>query len=385
MKLADRLIIRELLGPIVNSIFMFLIVLFATVYLSKLTDLLVRGEPFSNVARMALFSLPMLMTQTLPMSVLLGSLLAFGRLSGDSEHVALFAGGISFYRAMRPVASVGLVVSVLAFVWNEAVVPPSSREFFKLSGEALEGLVTSSAELYYPLKVGDHVDEIVQIYGGFDKTTGYFRKVTITKMSEDRKHLGEPAFCVYAERAKANSADPTGLDWTFEQVRITDLRGTPGRPVEILTKVNKLNTQSLQEVTGTKVGMGKTFKGVILSLKPDNRSMTFGELRDKIREERKAGIGDTLADEVDLWGKISTPLASLVFGMLGAPLGIRPHRGSKAMGFGMAIALIFLYWLLYNWLYQIGKNGGLPPLAASFAPNAIGVIAGIILISRTRQ
>src|SRR6266436_5889513 len=96
----------------------------------KLVDRLIMRE---------LFGLPMLMTQTLPMSVLLGSLLAFGRLSGDSEHVALYAGGISFYRVVRPVAWIGLAVSIIAFAWDEIVVPPSAREFFKLSMQAAEG------------------------------------------------------------------------------------------------------------------------------------------------------------------------------------------------------------------------------------------------------
>src|SRR5438105_14717851 len=79
MKLVDRLIMRELLGPILNSIFMFLIVLFATAFLSKLTDLLVKGEPLMIVIKMAIFSLPMLMNQTLPMSLLLGTLTAVRR------------------------------------------------------------------------------------------------------------------------------------------------------------------------------------------------------------------------------------------------------------------------------------------------------------------
>src|SRR5260221_8189483 len=127
---------------------MILMVLFAAVYLFKLTEWLVRGEQLLSVVKIALFSLPMLMTQTLPMSVLLGSLLAFGRLSGDSEHVALYAGGISFYRVVRPVAWVGLWVSIVAFAWGEIVVPPPARGFFKLSMQAAGGYINSSGELF---------------------------------------------------------------------------------------------------------------------------------------------------------------------------------------------------------------------------------------------
>src|SRR5579871_4599987 len=119
MKLVDRLIWRELLGPLLNSIFMFLMLLFASNLLFRLTDLLTKGVSFGTVTQIALYSLPPLVTQTLPMGMLLGTLLAFGRLSSDSEHIALFASGISFYRIIRPVFWVGLAVSLIAIVWNE--------------------------------------------------------------------------------------------------------------------------------------------------------------------------------------------------------------------------------------------------------------------------
>jgi lipopolysaccharide export system permease protein len=117
----------------------------------------------------------------------------------------------------------------------------------------------------------------------------------------------------------------------------------------------------------------------------DNRRMTFMELRDKINRERAEGNTNTLGDEVDLWEKISLPLASLVFGLVGAPLGIRPQRGSKAMGFGVAIGIIFLYWVLYRWMYILGRGGGLPPVLASFSGCLAGLVVAAILIARTRQ
>ncbi len=386
MKMVDRLVLRDLIGPLINSVLMFLMVLFAATYLFSLTELLASGIPLLTVGRIALYGVPMLMTQTLPMGMLLASLLTLGRLSGDSEHIALFAGGISFYRMVRPLAWVGLLVSVIAFVWDEVVVPPATRAFLSLKREVTEGLVTTGKPLTYNVMKDDHVDEFVTIDGGYDPKARLFRKVTILKMSDDPDRRGKADFYIEAERARPNSGDPKGLDWYYEGVRPVDLR--PHAKYMVDTVIASMTTRSLKSTLGADVGMGKSFTGVLQAQKRDNRSMTFQELRDKIREERANGkqeAQDIGADEVDLWGKISTPLASLVFGLVGAPLGIRPQRGSKAMGFGVAIGIIFLYWVAYNWLYQLGKGGALPPLAASFAPNVIGVIAAILLISRTRQ
>ncbi len=383
LKLVDRLIWRELFGPLVNSILMFLMVLFAAANLFTLTNLLANGVPFLTVARMAVFSLPMLVSQTLPMGMLLGCLLAFGRLSGDSEHIALFAGGISFYRVVVPIAWVGLILSVIGFTWDETVSPAATREFLVLKKEVTQGLVTSGKPLTYNVMKGDRVDEFVYVDSGYDSKTHSFRNVTIVKMSDAADRQGRPDVLIEADRAWPLSDNPNGLDWKYEGVRILDLRPDPKNVFEAHS--NELTTESLRKTVGAAVGMNKTFKGVIQSEQRDNRSMTFRELSDRIKQEQAAGDQNVGADEVDLWGKVSTPLASLVFGLVGAPLGIRPQRGSKAMGFGVAIGIIFLYWVAYNWLYTIGKSGGLPPLAASFAPNAIGLIAGIILVARTRQ
>ncbi len=387
MKQLDRLVVHELAGPLINSILMFLMMLFATASLFNLTELLVKGIPFPTVARIAIYNIPMLVTKTLPMSVLLACLLAFGRLSSDSENIALHAGGISFFRAMRPVAFVGAIMSVVAFVWDETIVPPATRQFVRLRAEVLGGLATAGQELFYTVKSsdGNHVARIINVYGGYDQKSNTLRKVMIIEMSHDRASVGEPAFCIYAQRARPNLKDVSGFDWTFEDGRVNDLRDNPERKTIVDVHFKEITTKSLQESTGTPVTMGRTLQGIFRAQKRDNNTMTFHELRDKINEERLAGSLDTDGDEVDLWGKISTPIASLIFALVGAPLGVRPQRGSKAIGFGIAIGIIFAYWFLYNWLYQIGKNGGLSPMIASFAPNMIGIVAGIFLVSRTRQ
>ncbi len=384
MNLVNRLIWRELIGPLVNSFFMFTILVFATAHLFTLTDYLVRGVPVAMVARLAILSLPMLITQTLPMSMLLACLLGFGRLSGDSEHIALYAGGISFYRIMWPVAWLGLAVSILSFVWNETIVPPSTREFMRLKQEAVEGLVTTGHPLKYFVTEGERVDEVVVVDGGYDSHSHGFLRVSILKMSNDPKRVGQPDLVVYAEQAIPQGDDPTGLDWKYKGCYLKDVRPDKDKKYIIDVFLGDVGPEALQKFGN--VGMRQSFKGVLRSEKPDNRSMTFRELRDKIRDERAQGkYKEALEDEVDLWGKLSTPLASLIFGIVGAPFGVRPHRGSKAMGFGIAIGIIFLYWVTYQWMFVVGKSGALPPMLAAFTPDIIGIAAAIVLMARTRQ
>jgi lipopolysaccharide export system permease protein len=135
-----------------------------------------------------------------------------------------------------------------------------------------------------------------------------------------------------------------------------------------------------------KVSLGKDFKGIIVAEATDNRQMTFRQLRDKINLKRAQSDPSSLGDEFDLWSKIAFPLASLIFGLVAAPLGIRPQRSSRTtMGFGIAISIIFLYWFVHQWMFQVGKGGTLPPFIAAFTADAIGLVTAVVLIARTRQ
>jgi lipopolysaccharide export system permease protein len=380
MRLVDKLILRELIGPVLNSIFMFLMVLFASAYLFKLTDLLTQGVPFLLVLKVGLYSLPALITQTLPMSMLLGTLLAFGRLSGDSEHIALFASGISFYRIAKPVAWLGLAVSIITILWNETVVPPATTAYYNILQHATEHLKTTDQPLNYIVPKEDgHVDEFVNIDGGYDAKEKCLRRVNILKMSEDPLREGQPEVDLYAEKAVAK--DPKGLDWDYFNVTVTWLRPDPTRKIFVYTHMNQASTRTLPQ----NVRLGRDFHGIMQTEVTDNHRMTFLQLRDKIEQEKSQGDINTLGDQVDLWEKLSLPLASLIFGLVGATLGVRPHRGSKVMGFGIAISIIFIYWVIYHWMYIVGKSGGLPPFVASFAADFIGLIAAGILIARARQ
>jgi lipopolysaccharide export system permease protein len=381
MKLLDRLVIRELIGPVLNSMFMFVAVLFAGAYLFSITDLLVQGVPLGVVLRIALYTLPVLITQSFPMGMLLGTLLAFGRLSGDSEHIAMFACGVSLYRIARPVALVGLVVSMGAFLWNETVVPPAQRAFYELKHNAKEIAQSKLLPIDYVIRRSDgSVDQLVSIQGGYDKKAKCFRNVTMVKMSDEPGHFGEPAVVVYAEKAIPRGSDPKGLDWQYQSVYITYLHPNPQ---------NRTIVENYSEIASAvslpaNVSMGHDFKGVLEQNVLDNRTMSFRALRDKIYDEIARGH-DTLGAQVDLWEKLSVPLASVIFGIVGIPLGVRPHRGSKAMGFGLAVGIIFAYWVFYHWMYILGSKGNLPPFVASFAGCVVGLMVAFWLISRARQ
>jgi lipopolysaccharide export system permease protein len=122
MKRIDRLIAGELLGPWVFGAAMFTSLLMAAIYLGRIAGYVVDGLSVPTILNITFLMIPPLLVKTLAMSTLLGALLAFGRLSGDSEIVALRAAGASIYRIIWPVAMFSFGVAVLTYVLNDTFV-----------------------------------------------------------------------------------------------------------------------------------------------------------------------------------------------------------------------------------------------------------------------
>lgn len=382
MKILDRLIFKDIVPPFINGLFMFMTLLFAAAYLFPATDLLVKGVPLSTVLLIIIYSLPSVVTQTFPMAMLLGALLAFGRLSIDKEIVALYAAGVNFPRAIRMVWIMGIMVSILAFLWNDYVVPPASRNYVELKQNSIKKLLPSDRPLLHNIQRADKngTDELISIDGGYDAKTETLKRVTITKFSNNAQRKGQIDAIIYCDTARPK--DDKGLKWTYLNGYTILFSPDPktGRLDDTITTYFKQMETLPREAT-----IPMTFEEALRVNNNDPNQFSFRELRNKIVQERAKGT-DTRGMEVDLYGKIALPLASLIFGMVGAALGQSTARGGgKAVGFGVAIFIAFLYWVSYQSMFVVGKNGGMHPMLASFMTDLVGVFAAFILVTRASR
>ena len=387
MKLIDKVVLKDLIGPFINGMFMFMLLVFTAGFLFQATTLLVQGVPFALVMKFIVYVLPSIVTQTFPMAMLLASLMAFGRLSGDREAVAIFAAGISFPRMVRSVLLMGLVVSGCAFLWNEYVVPPASTAAMNLKREAMTGLAKSDKPLSFTMTGDDKVtiERFIKIDHGYNEPTRTVRGVTIIQFSKDPAHAGEVEVEVHCERATVKGQ--TGLDWKY-------YNGYIQTPIYD-KKTGKLEAQQILdfdtfEALPNGATIGKSFNEIINTQRVESDTKSFRELRNEIRADYRKSNNvvdkETMGKEVDLYGKIALPLASVIFGLVGASLGISTQRGaSRTVGFGMALFIVFVYWVFYRAMWVAGQSGSLSPILAAFTADIVGLAVGLALAYRASK
>ena len=142
MRIIDRYVIREVLWPFVIGLLIFTFMLIIPYLIEYAETFISKGVPILVVLRVMATLLPSVLALTIPMSLLLGLLVAFGRLSSDREFVAMQACGVSLMRLMRPVG----LLSVFAWAATSYIllvaVPDANQRFREITF----GVVAARAE-----------------------------------------------------------------------------------------------------------------------------------------------------------------------------------------------------------------------------------------------
>lgn len=372
MKLVDRQVMRELIGPFLFGVAAFSSVFFAGSVLMKLTQWLMNGMPFVTAVEIVIYSLPSIVFWTLPMATLLAVLMGIGRLSGESEIVALFAGGVSLYRIALPILGLGIAVSAFSMLLNEKIAPMANARATQLQTEVTKQVAVG--EQSFTLQDTATNSRII-VQGGMDKNRGVLRDISIIQFRGNT-----PQLLVYAHRAEW-----AGL---YDKSKRYRWRLYDGYTQLIDPKDARVTGTSLFRNSQTREVVITRTPGELALYQLNAEQMSFGQLSKLVKYLRAypdRPWKDIRQLDVDRWNKIAVPLTSLVFALLAAPLGIRPQRSSSSVGFGLSILVIFLYWIVGRYTWSLGVQGNLPPAVGAFAPNVVGIAAAVALLKRAAK
>src|ERR1044071_3412651 len=128
--LIDRYLIREIVPYLLLGLLLLTAIIFAH-EASRFSELLVvasrNGLPMQTLSNILAALVPGILVFTLPISLLIGTLVGLGRLSGDSEIVALGASGTSRLRMLAPVVLLSLLTAAVMMYITFSLLPRSVR------------------------------------------------------------------------------------------------------------------------------------------------------------------------------------------------------------------------------------------------------------------
>ncbi|MFH1542597.1 MAG: LptF/LptG family permease [bacterium] len=361
IKTVDRYIFKELIEPFLFGLGAFTAILSASMILFELVRAVVlRGMPLFVALQIFVLKLPNIMVFIFPMATLLAALLAFSRLSGDSEITAFRSAGVSLYRLMIPVIALGLLVSFANLVFQEIVVPEASKAAKNL-------LVETSAKHTPKLQNNIFVPEMER---GVLKRVFYAETMKGEIMNDVIVQEFTEGKLTQILTAKEAVWQKEKNEWLFTD-GIIYLLAASGEYKHLI----RFQEQS--------IAIKYSPADFLIGDRPPEE-MTIGELKNFISLKEKMGVNVT-DFKIQLNMKMAIPFASLVFALLGAPLGITRRRASSSIGLGLSIIVIFAYYIITFLSMAIGEMHLLTPTLAAWLPNFITAGMGWYILRQTAE
>jgi LPS export ABC transporter permease LptG/LPS export ABC transporter permease LptF len=365
-KILDRYVIRETLAPFLMALAVFTFLFAVRPMMDNAQALLTKGVPVGTVIYLLANLLPQALGITLPMALLIGLLMALGRLSADRETVAFLACGISLWRLVRPALIMSAAVG-LATLWVMIDgIPAGNKAFVQVTTNLI---AERSAQ---EIKPG-------QFYEGFPGKVLRVESVTpdgrwqrvILAITRDQ---GAPTM-VLANEGRLIINEKEGR---AEIILTGTSRFMPGTQPGVYDRADDAGGEERYVIDPQEI-----FRKV--QIVPGIREMTIAELKEEWNYKNRVGESPRNAI-MFIHQKFSFPVACLVMGLLAVAFGVHTRKDGKFASFALGIAVIFVYYGLMNTFENLTKGDLFPAALARWVPNLLlGPLAILVIWWRSRD
>ena len=374
--LIDRWLLGQIIPPMLFAISAFTVIsLSVGVMFDLIRKVVEYGLPLFLALKVLFFSLPSFLVLSFPMAVLLSTLLAYGKLSSNSELLALKSLGIKTSRIISPAIALSILMTGLTFYFNDNLVPTSNKlaETTLRAGigssfreeKARENIMFSrygsriSASTKKPSQSNSKLTHIFYAQSYVNKI---MKNVTVLDFSRDD----------FQKILKANSArfDKKNSSWIFSE----------GSIVSIDPNGQTTNIQFKEYIYPFIEGPIE-----LAEVPKDANDMTLREaLKAEMIYKNTGNLKEIRRIQVRIQEKFTLPCACLVFGLIGSSLGSKSNlRSSKSQGFGLSVILILIYYVMSFVFSSFGVKGLLAPILAAWLPVLISLGGGVYFLRKS--
>lgn len=360
-RILDRYVARELVPPFLLALAVFTFILQIPPVMEVAEKLVAKGVDWATIGRIMVTLLPQALGITIPMALLVGTLVAFGRLSGDREAVAMQACGIGLWRLLVPVGAVAAAAwAATSWVMIEAL--PRANQAYR---EIVFRIVAARAENEVRPRV---------FFEDFPNLVIYVRDIPrdgrgwAEVFVADTRKPNQPEIFVARRGHLVLDRERRRVDLVLQDgTRHSSPADAPAR-------------YEVQRFALMTIGLDPDTVFPRVGVQPGINEMTIPELR--AEADRRLALGQSPHNELmAIHRKFSIPFACLVFGLLGLGLGVTSRKDTRQSSFVVAIAVIFVYYVLMYSGEAMAKARWISPAMAMWLPNVVLGAAGLVLAS----
>ena len=420
-----RYVLREHIGPF---FFAFIIITFILIidFIPNLVDLVVGKDlPTSVILRLFFYQIGWMIALSVPMSVLVATLMAFGRMTADFEITAIKSSGIHILRLIYPVILASLVLAAGLVHFNNNILPDMNQRARILMQDVRRMRPTLQ------IRSGAFMTDIpghIILIDSVNYTTSELTGVKILELGKreqpPRTIVAQRGFLTFAnygrdlvfdlfdgeihEFDKENLEDYRRLGFKTQRIIVSDVTDEFEESDDAFrTDREKSAGQMLKDVEKWEAGIGPhrdkitnivTYKmnrvfGDTAPLSPDSMvadSIALTNLTREVeadmqniaREVNGVSTQERLINSyyVEIHKKYSLPAACVVFILIGAPLGVIARRGNMGISIGISLGLFVMYWAFLIGGEDLADRQIIPAFWAMWSANILIGLAGLYLI-----
>lgn len=359
-------LLRELIAPTLMGFGLFTFLLLMNTLLELAQRIIVDRLAFADVALLFLYNVPHVIVLTVPMAVLVGGLIAFGRMSADSEIIALRSGGVSLYQLALPVLIVGLVAAAITFYLCVVALPWGNNATVQHQWRMINTRTIVSE--IRPRVFENRFDDLILWVEDVDNDAQTWERLLLIRTDSN------PPSVIMAETARLRYSTETRESWLELENGYIYEGGASEEESRVFSFVGH-EVQLARQPDADEIG----------EVEKNERMMDLGELRAAI-DEGRAEERPVRKFQVEVHKKFAIPAACLVMALVAVPLGASTRRHTKATGYLVAIGVIAIYYMFIDGGEKFAEEGAIAPWLGVWAANlVIGGAAVALLWHKARE
>jgi lipopolysaccharide export LptBFGC system permease protein LptF len=411
----SRYILRETIVPSFLAFVVITFVAIANELRERIERLPLAYVSLQDLARLAMYFVPALTVYVVPVTYMMGLLLAFARLAQQNEITAMRAAGVPLKRVVLPVIAGGALLSIVVFGVQDRVQTWAIGRAHRLVTVELPLRITFDA---LPPGVMHEFGDWRVYIGSKDSRSGTLHDVDILIPDDEGR-----AQVFHTESARVvREQGRTVIQMQKGHVILPPEKGALGRIT--FRETNLVVPQRLPRMAPparSQMTLGQLYKRqaemeIILDAR-DNSSFdealvaaldegdtgeaTLDRMVDDLKLDRPgldalsphvlrdmlATPADRLKDELrkvreEIGDRLSLPFACLAVSIAAAPLVVRGRHGGRSYSFAIGFSVALFYYLLYMVLKPRGLQDLPEVVVRTMAPNVILGLAGLWFLWR---